>query len=76
MSKNDNIKVYKVELEAHDVSPEQRDLIFKSLDVAFDVILKSKLTGEDQWMSLGETGPREYYESSTPEAYEEIRGLV
>jgi hypothetical protein len=76
MSKNDNIKVYKVEFEARNVSPEQRDLIYSSLDKAFDAILKSKLTGEDQWMSLGETGPREYYESSTPEAYEEIRGLV
>ena len=57
-----NIKVYKVELEAHDVSPEQRDLIFKSLDAAFDVIIKSELTGEDQYLSFGETRVSENYQ--------------
>ncbi len=81
MSKNDNIKVYKVELEAHDVSPEQRDLIYSSLDVAFDVILKSELTGEDQYLCLGETKVCEEYPLgadviTTPAAYEEIRGLA
>jgi len=74
MSKNDNIKVYKVELEAHDV-------FFKSLDVAFDVILKSELTGEDQYLCLGETKVCEEYPLgadviTTPAAYEEIRGLA
>jgi len=82
--------VYKVELEAHNVSPEQRSMIFDALDKAFTVIIESKLTGEDQWMSLGETKVSEEYplkETSqctstdadfitTPAAYEEIRGLV
>jgi hypothetical protein len=77
---NDNIKVYKVELEAHNVSPEQRDLIYSSLDKAFDVILKSELTGEDQYLCLGETKVSEDYplddSVTTQESYEELRGLV
>ena len=76
MSKNDNIKVYKVELEARNVSPEQRSMIFEALDKAFTVIIESKLTGEDQWMSLGETKVSDVDYITTPEAYEEIRGLV
>ena len=78
MSKNDNIKVYKVELEAHNVSPEQRDLIYSSLDKAFDAILKSDLTGEDQWISLGETKVSDNFplEAAEPFPYEEVSGLV
>jgi len=76
MSKNDNIKVYKVELEARNVSPEQRSMIFEALDKAFTVIIESKLTGEDQWMSLGETKVSDVDYITTPEAYEEISGLV
>jgi hypothetical protein len=78
MSKNDNIKVYKVEFEARNVSPEQRDLIYSSLDKAFDVILKSELTGEDQWISLGETKVSDNFplEDAEPFPYEEVSGLV
>jgi hypothetical protein len=53
-------------------------LIYSSLDKAFDVILKSELTGEDQWISLGETKVSDNFplEAAEPFPYEEVSGLV
>jgi len=75
---NDNIKVYKVELEAHNVTPAQRELIYSSLDKAFDAILKSDLTGEDQYISLGETKVSEDFplKADEPFPFQEVSGLV
>ena len=50
-----NIKHYEVKFEARDVSPEQREFIYKSLDEAFDKIIKNDLIGLEQYLSIGET---------------------
>jgi hypothetical protein len=76
---NNNIKIYRIEFEAENVSPEQRAFYFKVLDKAFDSILEDELVGDDANISLGETrvSNTDAFGRPYPEhTYEEIQGLV
>jgi len=58
-----NIEKYIVKFEAHNVSEEQRELIYKTLEVAFDAIFASDLITEKQDISIGETNVSKIGES-------------
>ena len=58
-----NIEKYIVKFEAHNVSDKQRELIYKTLEVAFDAIFASDLITEKQDISIGETNVTKIGES-------------